>query len=437
MSLRACAAALLLAACAASACRAKEGAATLAVSAGASAEDAAAPLEDSGAQDDAAESAAAAFAEAPPEEPAFSACNAPSVSFLHAFDDSRTLDALEDCAPDGGGFTTDGGGGYGWRIAVEQPVVDRCGHPEQSRDPDLPRILDSALPLDSKTVTHVRALFATGKARGRRPDVFALVGDSITIDYNFMRPFSWTVGSKVALDPRVRDALRIDDGRRSVIDFFRGALPPDAGDSSGSSFNDSFWSVRAAKIGARATWVTTPDSKSTPLDNVIAQLSPAYAIVMFGTNDAEFYLKAPSEVAKLFGESLRKIVDDLEGAGTIPILTTIPKHMHDKRFPDCSRDRGAISNARFMIQTNAVSAEVAAIACERHIPLIDFRYAIDPLLNHGVAGDGVHPSVYQPIGGGILDAAGLQCGFNVRNAVTLRMLKVLYDTVTSRRSAHP
>jgi hypothetical protein len=105
--------------------------------------------------------------------------------------------------------------------------------------------------------------------------------------------------------------------------------------------------------------------------------------------------------------------------------------MHDKRFPDCSSD-GAPSNALYAIQTSAASAEVARIACERHLPLIDYRYALDPLLDHGVGHDGVHPSVYAK-GGGFLDENGLQCGFNVRNLVTLRMLRDVYVAVTTPR----
>jgi hypothetical protein len=371
------------------------------------------------------------------EEPAFSACNAPSVKLLRAYDDSRTLAGLSHCLPDGG---TEAGaympgfdGGYAERIAIEQPVSMNCGHPGFDVKPDIPRIIDSALPFDSATVSHVRAVFASGKARGRRQDVFGIVGDSISIDYNFMKPFSWTANVRVALDPKVRAAISIDGNSRTVIDFFRGLEPPDTGEA--STYFDSFWTTKAARIGATAKWVVTADGpKLSPLEELISELSPAYAIVMYGTNDAESFLLAPDKVAQRFGADLRKVVDVLEDNAIIPVLTTIPKHMHDKRFVDCTSEYDAMSNARFMIQTNAVSAEVASIACERHLPLIDFRYAIDPLLNHGVAGDGVHPTVYSPIGGGMLDENGLQCGFNVRNAVTLRMLKMLYDTVQPRAS---
>ena len=150
---------------------------------------------------------------------------------------------------------------------------------------------------------------------------------------------------------------------------------------------------------------------------------------MYGTNDAQFYGPALGTMAASFGAALRAVVDALEARGVIPILTTLPKHMRDGRFADCAAPT-ATSNASLMVQTNIASAAVAAIACERHLPLIDYRYALDPLPNHGIGPDGVHPSYYYQ-GGGVLDERGLECGFNVRNLVTLRMLKVVYDTVTS------
>jgi hypothetical protein len=242
-----------------------------------------------------------------------------------------------------------------------------------------------------------------------------------------MKPFRVDTNVLVVVDPRVREALAIDDGRRTVIDLFHGQAEP-GGDPTAL---DSFYAPRAAKIGARAPWVlgTGNDVDGiTPLDEMIVTVSPAYAVIMFGTNDALWYVASPEKVAQLFGADLRKVVDAVESRGIVPILTTLPKHMHDKRFPDCSSGAES-SNARYAMQTSAASAEVARIACERHLPLIDYRYALDPLLDHGIGHDGVHPSVY-PKGGGFLDENGLQCGFNVRNLVTLRMLKLVYDAVS-------
>jgi hypothetical protein len=62
------------------------------------------------------------------------------------------------------------------------------------------------------------------------------------------------------------------------------------------------------------------------------------------------------------------------------------------------------------------------------LPLIDLRHALDAIYHQGLSADGVHPSVH-PRGGAILTDEGLRCGYNVRNYVTLRMLKHIRDRV--------
>jgi lysophospholipase L1-like esterase len=359
-----------------------------------------------------------ADAQAQPAAP--SACNAPSVRDLHAQDDARDLAALASCTP------------YEEFLAPwdeEQPFAADCGRGgARARKVDLDRMIASALPLDDATAEHVRAVFAAGKAKGRRADLFGLVGDSITIDHSFLRPFSAASPERVTLAPAVREALRVD-ASRTVIDLFRGVPAPDSG---AAQSYDAFRAPRAAKIGARIKWALSYNGamKATPVEDLVTTLSPAYAVVMFGTNDAQWYLNPPAVIAKEVGDQLRALVDALESRGVVTILTTIPKHMRDKRFADCPVAGTLASNRRYAIQTNVVSATIADVACERRLPLIDYRFALDPLLDHGVAADGVHPSLYYR-GGGVLDENGLQCGFNVRNFVTLRMLKLVVDAVAN------
>ncbi len=346
------------------------------------------------------------------------ACSAPSVGLLNAPDDARTLAALGACSP------------YDPFVTMcddEQPTAALCGQQGKAHPVDMARMIASALPLDPTTTAHVRTIFAAGRAKGRRADVFALVGDSITIDHSFLRPFGVaSYDQRVVLSPAVREALLID-GERTVVDLFRGVAIGDAGRGS----YDSFRAPRASKIGARAKWALSYSTAlhSTPLDDIVATLSPAYAVVMYGTNDAQWF--AASEIGKEFAEQLRIIVDQLEARGVVPILTTIPKHLRDKRFSDCPTPGSTSSNWRYAIQTNMANAAIAQIACERQLPLIDYRYALDPLVAHGVGPDGVHPSLYSR-GGGVLDEQGLQCGFNVRNFVTLRMLKIVRDAAIAQ-----
>ena len=348
-----------------------------------------------------------------------SACAAPSVTELVAQDDARRLEPFARCTPYEAIFAP-------WDD--EQPVASQCGQAgPYARKVDVQRILDAALALDPATLDHVRAVFADGKAKGRRADVFGLVGDSITIDHSFLRPFGVASPERVTLAPLVSEALRVD-ASRTIVDVFRGVSASDAG---ASPSYDSFRAPRAAKIGTRVKWAISYNGAmhATPVEDLVSTIAPAYAVVMFGTNDAQWYLSPLDQITKEFGDQLRTLVDMLESRGVVPILTTIPKHLRDKRFADCPTSGNTGSNVRYAVQTNVVSATVAQIACERRLPLIDYRWALDPLLAHGVGPDGVHPSLYAR-GGGVLDESGLQCGFNVRNLVTLRMLKLVRDAVT-------
>jgi hypothetical protein len=94
--------------------------------------------------------------------------------------------------------------------------------------------------------------------------------------------------------------------------------------------------------------------------------------------------------------------------------------------------QGSLSTWRLVVQTNALSAAVAKLACDRALPLVDYRHALDALPNRGIGRDGIHPTTFGKKGAGQLDADGLECGFNVRNYVTLRMLKQVKEAVLDR-----
>ena len=323
----------------------------------------------------------------------YSSCSAPSVLKLHGPDDSRDLASLVSCAP-----------GDAWaRIADrEQAASLRCN--TAGRPIDLARVLEGALPLDPASAAHVHAVFLAGQTLGRHVDVFGLVGDSLTVDANFIRPFGPGSGH-LTLPPEVQRVLPL--GRFAA---------------------ESFTLPRAAKVGARATWPLAPRGfhQASPLDEMAAVQSPAYAVVLYGPNDALWRTDSLGQLVRGFDTALTAIVDALESRGIVAILTTIPKHMRERGWPDCAGSPTGGGNERFGVQAAVLSADVADLACRRHLPLIDLRWALDPLLDHGVGPDGVHLSVH-PGGGGVLDATGLECGYNVRNLVTLRELGRVVD----------
>jgi hypothetical protein len=328
-------------------------------------------------------------------------------------DDARDHAALDACSPSAP---------YVAQWTAEQPLASHCGQ-LPGRHADVARTVASARPLDAATAAHVRAIFDRGARLHRRADVFALVGDSTTLEPQFMTPFGAGM-PPFTIDPAAHDALAIapgpDGAPRDVIAWFRGVRAYGA--------LDSFRAPRAAKTGARATWPLEPDAATgvTPIDAVIASTSPAYAVVLFGTNDAELFVEPLDRLATRFAASLDALAAALESRGVVPILTTVPRHMRAWGMPDCG-DRTARTNARIMIQTTVVSAAVSDVAGARHLPLVDLRDALDPLIHRGIASDGVHPSFYPRRlgGGGMLDEAGLQCGYNARSLATLRMLALV------------
>jgi hypothetical protein len=358
-----------------------------------------------------AEAPAADLASHPPrldsDPSTYSACAAPSVLRLHAPDDA-TDPAVSACAP-----------GDGWSKVPDrdQGATLRCDG--AGRPGLLANALSGAMPLDPATSAHVRAVYRTGLTQRRRSDAFGLVGDSMTMEGSFMRPF----GTPHAIASAAARALTLAKGT-SVIDFFRDAHVDDKTMSA-----DSFLAPRAAKVGVRASWPLTPrGAKQNPLDAMVTAVSPAYAVVLYGANDAVFRSDDAKRLRTEFVGSLTALVDALETRGIVPVLTTIPKHMRERGWPDCPFAATTGGNERFAAQATMLSAAVADLACRRHLPLVDLRWALDPLLNHGVGPDGVHLSIH-PSSGAVLDDSGLQCGYNVRNLVTLRELALVVDAV--------
>lgn len=247
-----------------------------------------------------------------------------------------------------------------------------------------------ALPAwDSATVAHVREVRARGAAMGNRLSVFAKIGDSITESGSFLSDvgFGWgSVGAYTALSPAIQQ--------------FRSTALPSQDGQARNSFN-------RASVCATAGW-TTDDAlaggASSPLRRELAALRPAWAIVMYGTNDID------RSTVERFRVNLNAIVDIAEAGGTVAVLSTIP-----------DRNDGAGPAAAALRFNDAIRAITAA----RHLPLLDYWAALQALPSHGVSTDRIHPSVY--VTGGSTEpayftAAGLQYGYNVRNLTAIQML---------------
>lgn len=344
------------------------------------------------------------------------ACQAFSLEITQEID-ARSQESITRCQP--------------LRTGQELSARD-CGVGAVRTPLDMARLEAAVLAFDDATRTHVQDLTRRGRAAGRDPRVFGLVGDSITAGAFFFNAFGEGSEFVYDLSPEARRALRTGprDGEHTltIIDHYRGVR---AEQRVGGFSYDSFRAERAAKVGARSDWaVLYDDIDSSPVARMVKHLSPSVAVVMFGTNDAVARIEAIPRVQRAFEESMGRVINALERRGVVPILSTIPRHGMQKDRPSCDRHESDTSDWRIAVQTNAVNASVVKLACERHLPLVDLRYAMDGLVNHGLGRDGVHPTGYRG-GAGKLTEDGLQCGYNVRNFVTLLMLKQVKELTES------
>jgi lysophospholipase L1-like esterase len=243
---------------------------------------------------------------------------------------------------------------------------------------------------DAATVAHIREVRARGLAMGMRPTVFAKIGDSITESASFLSDigYGWyNLGTWTALEPTVR--------------YF--SATPATGGSMANSFN-------RASVCAMGGWIAAYAVSNDPDSALRRELNatrPAYAMVMYGTNDLDYGTVAT------FRTNMNRILDVIESYGTVAALSTIP-------------DRLDRADSAALVPT--FNAAIRDMAATRHLPLMEFWGALQPLPRRGVDPDGIHPSAYLSGGStacGVLSDAGLRFGYNMRNLVALALLERL------------
>ena len=216
-------------------------------------------------------------------------------------------------------------------------------------------------------------------------DVFMKVGASATVSAHFLHCFGGDPG-RIELDGR--------DHLQDTIDHFQG------GEADGT---DPFRrESNAAVVGRSAGWAIT--GNPSPMDRELAALSPRFAIVMYGTNDIQ--LRNIDDYA----ENMANLADSLIARGTIPVMTSI-----------MPRDDDDEADARVPLY-NAV---VRGLAQARQVPFIDYHRELLPLTDHGISGDGIHPTVYRANGSARacdFTRSGLSAGYNIRNLLTIETL---------------
>lgn len=253
--------------------------------------------------------------------------------------------------------------------------------------------------LPDNVVTHIRRIYADGQARGNHANVFAKVGDSITV-------------SILSLNPIGDGIYNLDEYGylQDVIDFYSAGQTRDGR----NSFTDA---SLAAKVGWTTYGVLDPEESDAeiclpgeaPLLCEYRVLAPSVALIMFGTNDIGNLTTGG------YRANLSRIVELTEGQGIIPILSTIPMR------------------TGFTIQVQAFNQIVAEVAGEHAIPMIDYGGAMLSLGEGGLDLDGVHPSVPPKGYEGAADFRpdNLYYGYVIRNLTTLQILDAVWRSTAA------
>lgn len=236
-------------------------------------------------------------------------------------------------------------------------------------------------PMTSALVARLRAVIASSHGA---TNSFIKVGDSNTANPSFLSCFA---GRDVEL------------GAHAALETTRSFFSARRLDSLHGSFDRT-------SMAAASGWITRQAlaGAPSPLVREIAVATPAFAVVMLGTNDNR------ANGMEAFVEALPRVVEGLLTRGVVPLLSTIPPRA------DAPAMRARVPEYNRVIR---------ALAESRQIPLVDLYAALLPLPKHGLVADGIHLAsawshgVPQPCH---LTPDALQHGMNMRNLVVLQAL---------------
>lgn len=327
--------------------------------------------------------------------------------------------------------------------------------------------------IDAAMKARLREVLRLGQERGMRPNVFAKVGDSITVSGFFLTDFGCGGGDLGAFAElrAVVDYFRAEPlppwpslarcaehnsfTRRSIasgigwtaVQVFvpfvspedrrataeasgapsgtlgvdipspTGEAPPGGGPDGGAETGDG---TTDGQSGDAAAPDAAPDAEATPTATPTPDCPPP--------DDAplrcELRLTRPGVALVMFGTNeaanrlppaqfqanVDRIAGELMAAGVIPVLSTIP-HRTDRES----------ANAR----VSAYNVAVMDVAAARGVPLVNVWRALQgpDMARRGMEADGIHPNA---VGyGAALTDRGLRYGHNQRNLAVLQTLDKL------------
>ncbi|MEZ4221492.1 MAG: SGNH/GDSL hydrolase family protein [Polyangiaceae bacterium] len=250
-------------------------------------------------------------------------------------------------------------------------------------------------PVTASVIARAKSILAANPSRST--DVFMKVGASGTVSKNLLYCFAGPSQPAYQLDLDGRDALL------PTLDAFR------AGDAAGSTPFDR--PTLAAKVGMSAGWALA--GSPSPLQQEVQATNPAFAFVNYGTNDMGQGVTFASALFN-FAENLARILDELEGEGIVPLVTGL-------------NPRTDSTNSAQWVPT--YDALTRGMAEARQLPYLSLYYAAKDLPAQGMIADGIHGNVYSPAGAQpcVFTAAGLAYNYNVRNLLSLELLRRIHD----------
>jgi hypothetical protein len=253
--------------------------------------------------------------------------------------------------------------------------------------------------LEPPVLGHLEEVASRGEAFGNRAGVFAKIGDSITASPSFLQALACRT-------PR----LGVWSELRGTLEFFGQTAVPRGAEDAQCPISNSYSRLGLAAVGgwraadALSPRESLPECQGLPAVSCELQvLRPSVALIMFGTNDLETF------TAVEFRRDLAHVVRLVSGAGTIPVISTIPPRAQPRFSPRVAR----------------FNAEIAALAENRALPLWNFwRQMTEPgVPNSGLSDDGVHPSALCPPCTAVdFRPGGLRYGYALRNLGALLVL---------------
>jgi hypothetical protein len=256
---------------------------------------------------------------------------------------------------------------------------------------------------------NIRAIASKGASKGKHSARFMKVGDSITASdsgESLTQPNSYYL-SQFGCPDWTSSSAAWDYTRR--LDTYKTALTPALLYFLNDSFADKTTSFNHYSVTARVGWAADQavSGNPCPLRNEINRITPQFAVIMYGANDAGGYGSFYSLLSG-YMTSMHKIVDTCLAEGIVPVLmSTCP-------------------NASKMDISCTMSHLIRCLAQQHQTPFIDYHRAMMPLPSHGLGSDGVHPNSLDYNQMCWFTPQGLQYGYNLRNLLTLQALDGMY-----------